>query len=160
MSTGPNERGRAETEGAPSDPYFRFHLFGPFAVSRDGNAMPDREIGSRKGRTLLKMLLLERGRVVPADRIAEVLWGDTPPPKWDRDVATLVSRLRGVFGSDSIRGSRDGYRFAPSARFEADVYRSAATPAHSSSSTTEEASAKRSGWGGGTARSAWAVAGR
>ncbi len=99
----------------------RFRLIGPFGVSRDGRALADREVGSRKGRTLLKLLLLERGRLVPSDRIGEVLWGDSPPPRWERDLATLVSRLRAVFGPGAVAGGPSGYRFVLGERFEVDL---------------------------------------
>jgi DNA-binding SARP family transcriptional activator len=83
--------------------------------------MADREVGSKKGRTLLKLLLVQRDHLVSSERIAEVLWGDAPPAKWDRDVATLVSRLRAVFGPDAIAGGVNGYRFVRADRFVIDV---------------------------------------
>jgi DNA-binding SARP family transcriptional activator len=83
--------------------------------------MPDREVGSRKGRTLLKLLLVHRDHLVSPERIAEVLWGEEPPAKWDRDVATLVSRLRAVFGPDAIAGGVNGYRFVRADRFVIDL---------------------------------------
>ncbi|HEX9236916.1 MAG TPA: hypothetical protein VF972_11620, partial [Actinomycetota bacterium] len=105
----------------PGGAGFRFNLLGPFAVFRGGVRMADQEVGSRKGRTLLKLLLIERDHMVPSDRIAEVLWDDSPPPRWERDVATLVSRLRSVFGADAIAGGAGGYAFARSDRFEIDL---------------------------------------
>jgi len=47
--------------------------------------LTDAEIGSRKARTLLAVLLLARGAPVRTDRLADVLWGDAPPdllPPW------------------------------------------------------------------------------
>jgi hypothetical protein len=49
-------------------------LVGRFGVSRDGVAVDRVDLGSRKGRQLLKLLAVERDHVVPADRIAAVLW--------------------------------------------------------------------------------------
>jgi DNA-binding SARP family transcriptional activator len=54
-------------------------LIGPFAVTRDGVAVERAELGSRKGRELLALLAVERGRTVPVDRIVEVLWAGTSP---------------------------------------------------------------------------------
>jgi DNA-binding SARP family transcriptional activator len=100
-----------EGEPAPNTP-FRFNLIGRFAVQERGQQLPDAAIGSRKGRTLLKLLLVNRGHMVPADLIAEVLWGDRPPPKAEENLASLVSRLRGRFGPRIIQGGRRGYAFA------------------------------------------------
>ncbi|MGE3285380.1 MAG: BTAD domain-containing putative transcriptional regulator [Pseudonocardia sp.] len=60
------------------------------------------EIGSRKARTLLKVLALGRGAPVPAGRVIEALWGDEPPARPLEQVGVLVSRLRAVFGPDRL----------------------------------------------------------
>jgi DNA-binding SARP family transcriptional activator len=101
--------------------HFTVFLLGAFSVIRDDRRLTGREIGSQQGRTLLKLLLVQRGHVVATDRIAEVLWAEVPPPKWDRAVAALVSRLRSVFGADAIDGGREGYRFVRSDRVAVDV---------------------------------------
>jgi DNA-binding SARP family transcriptional activator/tetratricopeptide (TPR) repeat protein len=85
-------------------------LIGPFAVTRDGVAVERAELGSRKGRELLALLAVERGRTVPVDRIVEVLWAGTSPKDPTASVATLVSRLRRALGVEVVRGGRNGYR--------------------------------------------------
>jgi DNA-binding SARP family transcriptional activator len=85
-------------------------LVGEFTVGRGDRRWVTTEVGSRKARTLLAMLAVERGRLVTVDRAAEVLWGTTPPRRPAANVATLVSRLRGTLGSDAIVGRRNGYR--------------------------------------------------
>ena len=63
-------------------------------------------MGSRKSRTLLKVLAVARPGPVAVDRIVEVLWADEPPAAAEQNVASLVSRLRGVLGPGVILGGR------------------------------------------------------
>ncbi|HVV21395.1 MAG TPA: AAA family ATPase [Pseudonocardiaceae bacterium] len=83
-------------------------LAGSFAVVRDGTA--DVGLGSRKARRLLMFLAVDRDRIVPVDRIVDILWPEGPPRRPADNVATLVSRLRAALGPDVIDGNRDGYR--------------------------------------------------
>ncbi|MBA2279953.1 MAG: winged helix-turn-helix domain-containing protein, partial [Acidimicrobiia bacterium] len=76
-------------------------------LSVDG--VPERELGSRKGRTLLKVLALARGAPVTVDRLAEVLWGDRQPARPADQVGVLVSRLRGVLGAERLPRADAGY---------------------------------------------------
>ena len=69
----------------------------------------ERSLGSRKGRTLLKLLALGRGTPVSVDRIADVLWGDDQPARPNDQVGVLVSRLRGVLGAERIARTEAGY---------------------------------------------------
>jgi DNA-binding SARP family transcriptional activator len=97
-------------------------LVGSFTAARGGQPVPAADLGSRKARLLLKLLAVERGRTVPADRITGVLWGDSPPASPAENVATLVSRLRRVLGDGVIQGGRPGYRLgaAPAVRVDLD----------------------------------------
>jgi DNA-binding SARP family transcriptional activator len=53
-------------------------LAGTFAVT--GGGAPDHAaVGSRKARLLLALLAASRGRVVPTDRIVDVLWTGQHP---------------------------------------------------------------------------------
>jgi DNA-binding SARP family transcriptional activator len=83
---------------------------GTFRVVRDGVQLTDGEIGSRKSRTLLKLLAVERPGLVTVDRIVEILWPDERPAAPEQNVATMVSRLRAVLGAELIQGGRTGYR--------------------------------------------------
>jgi DNA-binding SARP family transcriptional activator len=65
-------------------------LAGTFRVVRDGVQLTDGEIGSRKSRTLLKLLAVERPGLVTVDRIVEILWAD---PARDQ-VRELLRRVR------------------------------------------------------------------
>ena len=69
-----------------------------------------RVLGSRKARTLVKVLALARGAPVPADAVVEALWpGDDLPTKPVEQVGVLVSRLRSVLGPDRLPRSDVGW---------------------------------------------------
>jgi DNA-binding SARP family transcriptional activator len=84
-------------------------VIGPFAVRRCGIVLRGIEVGSRKARMLLALLAVERGRLVPIDRVVDALWGDAPPRRPAPDTATLVSRLRATLGPDTVTGGSSGY---------------------------------------------------
>ncbi len=71
--------------------------------------LTDAEVGSRKARTLLAVLLLARGAPVRADRLAEVLWGDAPPERPAEQLGVLVSRPRRLHGPDALQRIGEGY---------------------------------------------------
>lgn len=67
-------------------------------------------IGSKKARTLLWLLALGRGALVPADALVESLWPEGPPARPMDQLAVLISRLRAVLGRDRIQRGDTGYR--------------------------------------------------
>ena len=77
----------------------RVRVLGGFDV--DG--VPAPRLGSRKGRTVLKVLALARGRPVPVDRLVDALWPHQPPARPAEQVAVLVSRLRTAAAADIAR---------------------------------------------------------
>ncbi|HEY7938387.1 MAG TPA: BTAD domain-containing putative transcriptional regulator, partial [Acidimicrobiales bacterium] len=83
----------------------RVRVIGGFEV--EGLDAP--RLGSRKARTLLKMLALERGRAVTAETLAERLWPDVAPANPTEQVRVLVSRLRGVLGAERLPRTDAGY---------------------------------------------------
>jgi DNA-binding SARP family transcriptional activator/tetratricopeptide (TPR) repeat protein len=87
----------------------RLSLVGRFEVRRGGVRIDLTELGSRKARTLLKLLAVERGHLVQTDRIVDILWNDHPPAQASENVATLISRLRKTLGASALAG-RGGYR--------------------------------------------------
>jgi DNA-binding SARP family transcriptional activator/tetratricopeptide (TPR) repeat protein len=116
--------------GAGDTSQVELHLAGPFGVVRDGVRLADGGLGSRKARTLLKLLAVERARLVSVDRITEVVWADDPPAERAQHVATLVSRLRRVLGSDAIRGGRQGYQLAGAPAIMIDLDEAARLTGH------------------------------
>jgi DNA-binding SARP family transcriptional activator len=93
-------------------------LVGVFTVHRAGRAQLASEVGSRKARTLLAMLAVQRRRRVGADRIVDALWAASAPQRPADNVATLISRLRARLGPDVIVGDRTGYRLGETVRVD------------------------------------------
>jgi class 3 adenylate cyclase/DNA-binding SARP family transcriptional activator len=88
----------------------RFRVMGRFAVEADGVAVAEGQLGSRKARLLVKLLVARREQHVSMDTIIDALWVQGAPDKAVENVASLVARLRGALGSDTIQGGRSGYR--------------------------------------------------
>src|SRR6185312_7298640 len=80
-----------------------FRLLGPLEVWSSGVRV---SLGPRRAeRCVLGLLLLEPGRVVPVDRLSDLLWEDRPPRQARAILSSHVSRLRAVLDPD-----RDGSR--------------------------------------------------
>jgi predicted ATPase/DNA-binding SARP family transcriptional activator/class 3 adenylate cyclase len=95
---------RAGSEPATS---LEFRILGPLQVVRAGNNVP---LGARKQRTVLALLLLEAGRVVPTDRLTEELWQGRPPGSAGVTLRSYVSRLRTLLRPDAgVIASGGGY---------------------------------------------------
>jgi DNA-binding SARP family transcriptional activator/streptogramin lyase len=67
------------------------HLLGLVELRLDGG---DVALGAAKQRAVLAMLALHANERVSADRLAEGLWGEQPPPSAAKMVQVYVSRLR------------------------------------------------------------------
>ena len=68
-----------------------YRLLGPMEAGVDGRLL---DIGGRKQRALLAILLLSANEPVPRDALAERLWGGRPPTGAQHTVEVYVSRLR------------------------------------------------------------------
>ncbi|HEX5969882.1 MAG TPA: BTAD domain-containing putative transcriptional regulator, partial [Intrasporangium sp.] len=85
-----------------------YGLLGPFRVLDDKGA--EVQLSAPKVRTLLALLLLNRGDPVSADRIAYTLWGDEPPRSTRSLVHGYVRDLRRALGAQGILTVAGGYR--------------------------------------------------
>ena len=79
-----------ETSGAGG---LHFAVLGAFRVDRDGQAVP---LGPRLQRTLLAILVVEAGHVVPVDRLIDLLWREEPPAAAIASLQAYISQLRRV----------------------------------------------------------------
>lgn len=87
----------------------RLTLVGRFEVTGNIEAPVPRGRAER----LLKILALRQGRFVPVDELVGLLWEERSPGRPDRNVASLVSRLRHSLGPGHLEGDSTGYRLAP-----------------------------------------------
>jgi DNA-binding SARP family transcriptional activator len=67
-----------------------YRVLGPVEVLADGRPVV---IGGPKPRSLLVLLLLNAGRVVPTTQVIEALWGGRPPMSGATRVQGVVSQL-------------------------------------------------------------------
>src|SRR5664279_2855845 len=81
-------------------------VLGEFSV--DG--LEPAALGSRKARTVLRLLALGRGGFVPGPAIIAALWGQRPPSRPADQLSVLVSRLRAVLGRERLEHGDSGYR--------------------------------------------------
>jgi DNA-binding SARP family transcriptional activator/WD40 repeat protein len=63
-----------------------------------------------RDRRVLAALVVSDGRVCPAERLADALYGDAPPSTWRKVVQGSIVRLRKLLGAAAIDTSAAGYR--------------------------------------------------
>ena len=87
-------------------------LFGPISVGRGDASLGPRDFGGVKPKQLIELLLLERGRTVSKDRLADELWGEALPVSAAGTLETYMSVLRRRIpgGRDLIATSPGGYQ--------------------------------------------------
>src|SRR5918999_3005484 len=86
-----------------------YRILGPLEALRE-----DREVdlGGRKQRALLAVLLLHRNEVVHAERLIEELWAGEPPESALKSLQVYVSRLRKQLGNGVLATRAGGYVLA------------------------------------------------
>ena len=83
-----------------------FRILGPLEVSAGDGSL---QIGGRRQRTVLAVLLLNANRTTSTDTIVDAVWGDEPPATARRSIQVYVSRLKKVFGDERIVSIDPGY---------------------------------------------------
>jgi DNA-binding SARP family transcriptional activator len=101
-----------------------FRVLGPLQVVDEARVLP---LGGLKQRAVLALLLLERNRVVPRDRLVNALWGDSPPASAANSVQVYISKLRrlldGAEGESVLVTAPPGYRLhVPAGALDADEF--------------------------------------
>jgi DNA-binding SARP family transcriptional activator/pimeloyl-ACP methyl ester carboxylesterase len=120
-------------------------MFGPLELQVNGTRLGPRDFGGVKPKQLLEALLLDRGRLVPKDRLADMLWAERLPQRVSATIETYVSVLRRSLGQRLIVTDRGGYRITADEvsvdldRYEDLLRQAAASPAAERRSPLETA---------------------
>jgi YVTN family beta-propeller protein len=83
-----------------------FRILGPLEVVEDGRRV---ELGGRRQRALLAILLLRPNQVVSTDQLMQSLWGERPQPTAQKALQGHVSQLRRRLGDGVIATRSPGY---------------------------------------------------
>ena len=73
---------------------FKVQMFGPLVVDCGARQLSGRDFGGVKPKHLLEVLLINRGRAVTKDELADALWGDRLPRDQVATLEAYVSVLR------------------------------------------------------------------
>jgi DNA-binding SARP family transcriptional activator/streptogramin lyase len=76
-------------------------------LSIEGNSVlvGEQRFPGRQGRLVFAYLLAAAGKSVPKDELAEALWGDESPARWEKALSVLVSKLRALLNECGVDGS-------------------------------------------------------
>jgi DNA-binding SARP family transcriptional activator len=97
-------------------------LLGRFRVLRHGQELPASTFGGRLPRTLVRVLAVRRGALVPRDVLADILWGERAPADPDANLDVLVHRARrALVDPELIITGSSGYALADDDRVRVDV---------------------------------------
>ena len=99
----------------------RVQVLGVLAVAVDGREVPATELASRKGRTLLKLLLARRGSVVPAEVAGRGPVGRAAARRPRRQPGHAGQPAAGRARAGRGRRRPPGWRFVAGARVEVDL---------------------------------------
>lgn len=83
-----------------------FRILGPLEVLENGQPLP---ITGAKQRALLALLLLERNRVVSADRLIDELWAHESPDRRRNALQARISQLRKTLPDGVLVTRAPGY---------------------------------------------------
>jgi DNA-binding SARP family transcriptional activator/tetratricopeptide (TPR) repeat protein len=81
----------------------RFGVLGSLEVITDSGDVAD--LGGTQPRTLLAMLLVASGRIVPVDALIEEIWGERVPDSAGSTLQSYISRLRRELEPERSRGA-------------------------------------------------------
>ena len=80
------------------------NVLGPLSLEGDASV----RIAPRD-RVVLAALAMRPHEAVSADRLADAIWGDSPPATWQKVVQGCVVRIRKLLGPESVATTDRGY---------------------------------------------------
>ena len=95
---------------ASSDRLLEFRVLGPVTVLRDGAPV---DLGGPQRRAVLTLLLVHTNQIVPADTLADLLWGGSPPRSYRVQLQGVVSDLRRRLAGGGARAAAPIVTVAP-----------------------------------------------
>jgi DNA-binding SARP family transcriptional activator len=102
----------------------RISVLGPLTLDDSAPRLSPREA------LVLAALAVAGDEMLSVDQLCEVVWGDTPPASWHKNLQTCVVRLRKVLGPEAIETGH-GYRLAlPVDAVDARRFEALATRGH------------------------------
>jgi class 3 adenylate cyclase/DNA-binding SARP family transcriptional activator len=96
-------------------------LLGRFSVRRSGEEVPPGAFGGRLARSLVRLLVTQRGRFISLDILTEALWPTRPPADPAANLRILVKRARAALGDAAILTEPGGYSFATGEEYVVDT---------------------------------------
>jgi predicted ATPase/DNA-binding SARP family transcriptional activator len=94
------------TVASSSGAAIEFRLLGPVDAVREEQPV---QLGGRRQRALLALLLLDAGRPVSVDKLTDELWHGEPPAGADKTLRVYISRLRSTLADGSLVARPPGY---------------------------------------------------
>src|ERR1700751_89398 len=74
-------------------------------VEANGACLDEERFPGRQGRILFAYLAAQKGRPVPRDELADLLWHDELPATWEKALGVLMTKPRAVLEECGIDGS-------------------------------------------------------
>src|SRR5437762_9288073 len=83
----------------------RVSLTERLSIEGGGVVVSEQRFPGRQGRLVFAYLLAAEGKPVPKGELAEALWGDESPARWEKALSVLVSKLRALLNECGVDGS-------------------------------------------------------
>ena len=75
------------------------------AVEANGTRLDEQRFPGRQGRILFAYMAAQKGRPVPRDELAELLWSGELPATWEKALRVLMTKLRALLNECGIDGA-------------------------------------------------------